>query len=325
MGIVLALMAAFFFGLGNVYASRGNFLDGINTHEGLLLTLIVNNLVNILLIPLIFLFTDLPAFNWVGIFSFVGAGFFTSFLGRILLFSGILIIGASRAGSFKITAPLFTVLIAVFILKEKIATIHFLGIFIILMGVVIVVRETQDKLKVVDALDIDSNEKPEQSNDAGNNIQENKEKKAGIIIALLAGLSFGTGNVLRKVGVLYYPNPLVGGVINSFASLIFLISVIYFNPVRSFMPIVVNFKNLARRKGSKEYMLSGFSTSCAIYSIYFSLSLLEVSIVNTIASIEALFTILIAAILLKNKEIISTTLIIGALIIIGGIGVIMLF
>lgn len=326
MGVALALSSAFFFGLSNVYASRGNIYGGINTHEGLLLTLIVNNCINFLLLPIIFLFTSLPDFNWLGVSSFVGAGFFTSFLGRLLLFSGILIIGASRSGSLKITAPLFTIIIAVFILKEQITLLHFIGIVIILLGVLIVVRETQEKVKVVGAFDDKENlvmgrqeqlplEDPQQSK---------RNIRAGILITLFSGLSFGIGNVLRKVGVVYYPNPLMGGVINSFASLIFLVILIFYNPLKSYTSIEVKLNNLLKRKGSREYVISGFSTSCAIYSLYFSLSFLEVSIVNTIVAVEALFIILIASVLLKNKDYISKTLVLGAITIITGIGFITL-
>lgn len=330
MGIALALASAFFFGLANVYASRGNYDGGVNPHEGLLLTIIVNNFINILLLPFIFLFTTLPAFNWLGVSSYVGAGFFTSFLGRILLYSGILIIGASRSGSFKITAPLFTIVIAVVVLKEQITALHMLGIAVILVGVLIVIRETQKSIKLVYPLDDPKSSTAAEKHEEppGQEERQNKEHKitrTGITIALLAGLSFGIGNVLRKVGVTYYPNPLMGGVINSFASFIFLMVFIYFNPLRSLMPLNVKFKHLLTRKGSREYILSGVGTSCAIYSLYFSLSFLKVSIVNTIASVEALFTILIAAVLLRNKEFISRTLIFGALIIIAGISVIYLF
>jgi drug/metabolite transporter (DMT)-like permease len=329
MGLALALSSAFFFGLANVYASRGNYDGGVNPHEGLLLTIIVNNAINILLLPIIFLFTTLPAFNWLGVFSYVGAGFFTSFVGRTLLYSGILIIGASRSGSFKITAPLFTILIAVLVLKEQITALHMLGITVILAGVLIVIRETQGSAKIAGALDhkrSGAEEKHEQPpGQEERRHQENKKTRTGIIIALLSGLSFGIGNVLRKVGVLYYPNPLMGGVINSFASLVFLLAFIFLNPIRSLMPVNVGFKHLLKRKGSMEYILSGVGTSCAIYSLYFSLSFLKVAIVNTIASIEVLFTILIAAVLLKNREFISRTLVFGAAIIIAGISIIYLF
>ncbi len=328
MGVALALSSAFFFGLSNVYASRGNIYGGINTHEGLLLTLIVNNCVNFLLLPVIFFFTILPDFNWLGVSSFVGAGFFTSFLGRLLLFSGILIIGASRSGSLKITAPLFTIIIAVFILKEQITALHFLGIAIILSGVLIVVRETQEKVKMVDVFDDkESLIIGRQEQLPLEDLQQSKSKKnmkAGILITLFSGLSFGIGNVLRKVGVVYYPNPLMGGVINSFASLLFLVILIFYNPIKSFTSIDIKFNNLLKRKGSREYVISGFSTSCAIYSLYFSLSFLEVSIVNTIVSIEALFIIIIASVLLKNKDYISKTLVLGAVTIITGIGFITL-
>lgn len=327
MGIILALSAAFFFGLSNVYVSRGNITNGINTIEGLLLTIITNNIVNILLLPFIFLFTSLPEFSWIGISSFIGAGFFTSFLGRILLFSSIFLIGASRSGSFKITAPLFTILIAVFILKEQINVLHLIGVLVILMGVVVVIKETQQRLKAADLLDNASDVVKENYELSINDVNSKliNAKKAGIFIAILSGLSFGIGNILRKVGVTNYANPLLGGVINSVASLVFLIIVIYINPLRSIIDIEVNFNNIFKRKGSREYILAGFSTSCALYSLYFSLSLLEVSIVNTIVSIEALFTIIIGALLLKNKELISRELIVGSVIIIAGVGIITLF
>ncbi|MEW5919385.1 MAG: EamA family transporter [Bacillota bacterium] len=117
MGIILALLSALFFGATNVAVARGNHQGELTSHEGLFLTLAVNNLVNLILLPFIILITQAGGLNLSSLLAFVGSGFFTSFLGRLLLFNSIIMIGVSRAGSLRITAPMFTVLIGIFILS----------------------------------------------------------------------------------------------------------------------------------------------------------------------------------------------------------------
>ena len=318
MGVFFALLTAFFFGTVNALVSRENVPGAINTHEGVLITLIGNNVISGLVFPIVLFNTNVPAIGLTGILAFAGAGFFTSFLGQILLFKSIHLIGASRSGSLKLSAPLFTVLIAVVFLKEKLAAPHILGIAIVLSGVLVVIKETQARFSAAQTA---KGPKPEES---GSDI-DRKAVRLGIVISILSGLSFGTGNVLRKVGVLIYPNTLIGASINFLSAFVFLLLFIWINPFPKSMPVSVNFKDIRRRKGFKTYIFIGIFTSCAIYSVFLAVSLMNVSIVNTVASAEALFTLLVAAIILRKKELISKLLIVGALIVTTGIGIITLF
>ena len=322
MGVILALLSALFFGATNVYVARGNHWGKLNPHEGLFLTLVANNLVNLLLLPFIVIYTEVGGLNISSVLSFVGSGFFTSFLGRVLLFGSIIMIGASRAGSLKITAPMFTVIIGVFILRESISWMALLGIVIILFGIYIVTWETRQKVffpedNTVSGVENGINIKPAAHSGWAGLLN------VGVLIGLASGLSFGTGNVLRKVGLYSYYNPLVGVLIGSASSLVF-VALMRFIPGK-FFKFNINCLELVRQKGSKEYIIAGALSSVAIYTLFISLAYLPVSIVNSLAAIEALFTIMIASLLLKKIDYITRVLVAGVLVISGGIVLVIIF
>ncbi|MDO9534028.1 MAG: DMT family transporter [Bacillota bacterium] len=326
MGIFLALLSALFFGATNVAVARGHHWGELNPHEGLLLTLVVNNLVNLLLLPFIILYTEVGGLNLSSILSFIGSGFFASFLGRMLLFGSIIMVGASRAGSLKITAPMFTVLFGVFILRESISWMALLGIGIILLGIYIVTRETRQR----DLFIVEKEEKEARPGvESGINSEPVEYSRrgsllnAGVLIGLASGLSFGIGNVLRKVGLFSYANPLIGVVICSASSLVF-VALMRFFPGRLSLKLNLNCFELVRQKGSKEYMIGGALSSVAIFTLFISLAYLPVSIVNSIAAVEALFTIIIASVLLRKIDYITRVLVAGVLVISGGIILILL-
>jgi drug/metabolite transporter (DMT)-like permease len=124
MGFIFALLSSLFFGASNVAFAVANEHAAIDRYEGLFLSLLVNNVIFIAALPVIYLFASPDPLNWPGLLSYAGAGFFTSFLGRFLLISGIITIGASRTGTAKITAPLFRVFLGVFSLKRKVIALY---------------------------------------------------------------------------------------------------------------------------------------------------------------------------------------------------------
>jgi drug/metabolite transporter (DMT)-like permease len=312
LGFLLSLLSAFFFGAGSTAVAHANIHGDIDKNEGLIITLIINNLLNLLLLPFVFIFTQVPALNWMGILSFAGGGFFTSFLGRLLLFSSIGMIGASRAGSIKITAPVFTVLLGVWVLRENLTLLNIVGIAVVLAGVMMVSLETQ-KIQQEESGSTDSTfiTKENNAGPAGSAGKIN----LGIPLGFLAGFSLGTGNVLRKVGIMYYGNPLIGATISSLVSLFCTLLVFKMRKIK----VHFSMKSLFLKKGSRGYIAFGILTSLAIYSLFFSLLYLPVSIVNTMTSVESLFTFFTAWLLLKRKESVTGFLFLGTIIVISGV------
>ncbi len=133
MGEILAVAAGLFFGLSNITIRQGQLQGKMDQFTGIFVGVVLNNGLNLVLLSLIVLQgTPLPPFSLPAAGYFAGAGLLTSFLGREYLFKSILLIGPSRAVALKITAPLFTVILGVLVLNERITIPAFLGIALVL-------------------------------------------------------------------------------------------------------------------------------------------------------------------------------------------------
>lgn len=311
MGEMLAILSAFFYGASNIYVNRGIIEEKINRYEGLFLSLVVNNMLNIIILPFYIFFTaKLPSFDSLGIMFYVLAGVLTSFLARILLFACIERIKASRASVLKITAPVFTVIIGTTILDEKLHLFELTGIAIVLAGVLVVSFDSRSLVK-------------ENGVQAGlkqvSGSLDSSTLKLGLVLGILAGISLGGGNVFRKLGTDFYGSPFIGVIIGAAVSLI-LISIL--SKFSDKMNVTRVFK---RENLSFSYIVVGIWYSLATYSIFAALDLAPVSLVNSLASIQPLSALILSAIILRKHDVITMQLIIGSLVVIAGCSMIFLY
>ena len=305
MGEILAVFSAFFYGASNIYVNHGIIEDKLNRYEGLFVSLVVNNTFNLIILPFYLIYIDLPVYNFWGLFFYVLAGILTSFLARVLLFSSIEKVKASRASVLKITAPVFTVILGVTVLNEKLNVFELIGILIVLGGVLITTLDSQ-RLVTDDKNSISSNMVSKA------NLISNKTLKLGIILGILAGLSLGAGNVFRKLGTDFYGSPFIGVVVGSIVSLIF---VTIFSLLTNQLDIT---KVLKKENFSYSYVVVGIWYSLATYSIFVALDLAPVSIVNSLSSTQPIFAIILSVIILKKHDLITLRLVFGSLVVIAG-------
>lgn len=292
MGSFYALICAFFWGVSNVYTRKGNQEDVMDRHMGLFISLFVNLVINLVAITVYMIAKKSITLNVKGLLIFGAAGLLNSFIGRWFLFSSIAIIGASRAGTLKMTSPVFTVLAGLMILGEVINKVAFIGIIVILFGVLLITYETGNRHK-----DTQSEENTFVCGDVVTLKSINlKKTHIGIILGILSGLTFGTGNLFRKIGLGVLPNPIVGFLTGSIVAVGS--SVIY---------------HIAQGKGHKlilalrhcwnsSYMIVGVFSSLAVFSMFFSLQTTPISIASSIAAAEPLFTMCVSLLLEGKKE-----------------------
>ena len=166
---------------------------------------------NIVAFTVLAILSLLPVFNLWGIFYFALAGVFTSFAGRFFLFASIERIGASRAGLFKISAPMFTIFLGIAILGEQLSTIDYVGSAIVLGGLYLLSASSDYSKPLPPPVGIVPYAKP-QSNPFVLDL--------GIIYGVLSGLSLSIGHVFRKLGLLHIESPIVGVSVGSLVSLL---------------------------------------------------------------------------------------------------------
>ena len=302
MGQLFSLISAASWGISNIYVLNATENENIDRFTGVIITLLVNNIINVIILGIYFLSSPEIIINMKGMLYFGVAGFLNGFVGRALLFLSISYIGASRAGLFKVTSPMFAILGGIFILRESISGSIWIGIVIVLTGVLMISLETVRNSTIIQA----------NGNKGCINRINISMPKQGIILGLLSGFFLGSGNMFRKLGVIFIPNPFLGVAVGSFTAL---------SAALLFQLINGNFGKFisAVKKMNKYYVMSGFLTSMALYSLFSALKYTSVTVSNSIAASEPLFTILASLILLGKKEVLTIRTFIGASVVIVGI------
>jgi drug/metabolite transporter (DMT)-like permease len=308
MGELLALAAGLFFGLSNITIRQGQLQQEMDQFTGIFVGVVLNNALNLLLLALFVLRgSPFPPMNLQAAGYFAAAGLLTSFMGREFLFKSIRLIGPSRAVALKITAPVFTVILGILVLHEKIAIPSFLGIGLILTATYFIsLEQGAAQRKSGRPVDVKT-------------FLDKKRYRKGVAAALLAGMALGAGNVFRKMGMLYYGSPVVGVSISSFAALLYMLILLArrgrLGDALESLPKML--------KGG--YLWTGALTSLALYSTFSALLFSPVSIVNSIKAAEPLFTITGSYLLLRSREVITKRLVYLTLLVIAGVILIAVF
>jgi len=306
MGEFFALCSAFSWGVSSVFARKAQLSSSHTKDAGLFLTLVVNNIINLIAIIVMLIISGPVTLNLPGILFFVFGGLFNSCIGRGMFFNSIGYIGAARAGAIKGITPLFVILGGVLVLGETLTFVSWLGVGVLIAGVMVI---SIDSLKngVALWLCIDTTGK----NSVGKSGDIKGKLKKGIVICLISCIFFAIGNVFRKAGVNFLPNSIIGVSVGSFASLITFSAYMAVNSEKEQM--------LATLKApQKDYILAGVASGGALYCLFLSLKIIPVTIANSLAASEPVFTIAISSIFLGRQDAITWKTVIGGLLIFAG-------
>ena len=136
----------------------------------------------------------------------------------------------------------------------------------------------------------------------------------GYTCGLASGVFYGAWNVVAKHSVSGFGiPPLV------FATLAFLFGTVMFLPlVGRTLPKTV----MSARRSAVYFLLSGVGSGSAIIFLAFALERAEVVVVSPIVSVSPLITLVLAWALLRQMERITLTLVLGALLVVGGVALV---
>ena len=306
MGQLFALLFGASYGLSNVFASKAVENNETDKFTGQYITLLINSIINIIVFVVYLIFNTKITINFPGVLFFSIAGFLNSFLSRGIFLTAIPYIGVSRAGIFKITSPMFAIIGGVVILNETLNGKVLIGVIVIISGILFISLETMRKNQA---------DKSSVLNVASSIISIPRK---GIILGLLSGFLLGTGNVFRKIGINYIPSSILGVTLGS---LVAFFSIVIFQVIRGKSKELLN----ATKNMNRDYFISGVFSSIALYCIFLALKYIPVSYANSIGASESLFTMFWSLIICGNKEILTIRTLIGAIIVITGITILMIF
>jgi len=190
--------------------------------------------------------------------------------------------------------PLFSSLLAIFILGEKPSLGIWVGMVSIICGVILIQRY--------------ANSNPVKSS-------LTKSTRMALVFPLSAALSVGSGNILKKMGLNVYNEPIIGVAIAYLSALCFYILLSTLSPnIRG--AITLN------RKSLQLFWKPGLILCAAHLCLYYALKYGDVSLVTPLMNLEPFFVFLFAYLFLREIEKMTYKLIIGTLIIVAGVSLI---
>ncbi|MFZ5643308.1 MAG: DMT family transporter [Bacillota bacterium] len=296
MGEILALGSALSFGISSIFIGRAAVKNGKTDRDlGLLITILINVVISSAAFIVYVCVKGLTPVSPVAVVYFILVGVFSSFLGRALFFEGITYIGPARSSAIKLFGPVFTIFVGVVFLKETLSLLSWTGLLVVLGGLLVVAWETvlREKRENPEKRDILAKELILKG-DSGKLLDRRNIK--GVILGLMAGSSYGTATVFRRLGMQADPNPFLG------TWIAFITSLSLYLP---YMYRLYGWKRLvAAIKGAIDinYLYSGIFTGAAQFQILLSLNYIGIGIANTLLNTDAVFTAVIGYFILGNRE-----------------------
>ena len=285
---ILAILCAFFRGIDPIFAKRG-LESGGNWIQNTFQTLVVRTgLAWGVLIVISNGKNMLEGISIPIILLFVCAGVIAAAMGQLSYYRGIDRMGASVCATITNSRPLFAVLLAVVWLGENMTISGVIGVISIVMGVVFITRSKSGNI-------------------AG-------WKRSDIVFPLFAAVAFAAGNVIRKFG--FMEDAAITAIqalaINDLAALV---------AVGVYGVVIGRGKELAagNRESYRNFGLSGVCVFLAMLTLYEALIRGPVSVADPILGTGPLFTVIIAASVLKKFERITKGFVMGTLLIIAGV------
>ena len=228
--------------------------------------------------------------DWTAVALFMASGVLASTLGRLLNYTSIERLGVPVSATIIGSSPLFSTLLAVLFLGERVALTVLLGTLLIVAG--IAVTRSGDS--------------------AGSRL-----RSRAILIPIASAAFYGASSVVRKAGLDILPEPTLGAVVGAGAGLASFLA--YLTLTRKTGAIKLN------RGGGRYFVLTGIVISAGWLSMFTALESGKVSVVSALIGTNPLFSIVLSLALLRGGEGLDWRTWAGCLSIVAGAIIITLF
>ncbi|MBI2090580.1 MAG: DMT family transporter [Deltaproteobacteria bacterium] len=220
-------------------------------------------------------------------FYFILGGLIQPAFVRFLHYTGIVRLGASRAGPVRGIAPLFAIIVAFFFLGERPGVSVYLGAVLCVAGLWLISSRRQG---------------------------ETDWKTIDLLFPLGAALLTAVSQNIRKTGLLILPNPYIAAAVTTTTSLlVFLLSLLVTRQIRSIR---------MDRRCLPSYGSAAVISTVAQVLTFMSLSMGQVSVVVPLVNTNPLFIVILSALFLKDLEKVTGLVVTGAILIVGGVALI---
>lgn len=278
MSVYFAVQAALFFSASHIIIRRG--LVTSNAATGTIVSIMVTA---VLLWGITPFFIPLSSFRTHAIWYFVVGGIFAPAIGRFMTFKGIERVGVARSVPISNTSPMFSSIMAVIIMGEHWTLQNILGTSLVILGIVVLSKTRT----------------------------ENSDwRKIDLIYPALAAFCFATASNLRKLGLLIVNLPLMAAVVSSTTALF--VGLIMHQLQGGWRVFSLS------RKSFAWFLAAGFAHTGAMLSAFHALSFGKIVIVDPLMGSSPVLTLFLTTIFLRDLEVLTLRVVVGALITVVG-------
>jgi drug/metabolite transporter (DMT)-like permease len=293
MGIALSLVSMLGFA-ANILLTR-YAVQRMSVEAGFLLALATNILFPAALFACQWnLRTEAFAWNWGFAALFALGGVIGTFLGRRLLFDAVQLLGPSRASVFHSTAPAFA-LIGAWLLADERLGLYEIGLMaLVWLGLWF----TQ----------------PRAGSTAGGSQLTPAKLRRGMLVGLFTVAGFGFGSVLRGLAMRGWDEAVLGTLLASAAAFACQVAV-----TRDWGNIAAQLR-AADRVALWLYVGCGVTTSLGAIFMALAMQHMEIALSVLVVHTTPLVIFPISVFILKNREELTPRTVLGALMVLSGIG-----
>lgn len=217
---------------------------------------------------------------------FAAAGIFSTYLGRWFFYESVVRFGPAKASVFQVSSPLFTALMALLLLGERLTLPVALGMGLTVAGLILVsykpgfMRRPAGSAAVV---------APAAS-------WRQRLLQSVLLLGLASSLAYAIGNVLRGSAVRVWNEPILGGLIGAGFGLALHLA---FTPAKS--ELLASLRK-ADRRGVWLYALIGVCTISGQICTIGAMRFIPLSIATLVTLCTPLLVFPLSHFLLKNRE-----------------------
>ncbi len=284
--LTLALLPAILWGMAPIFDKRGMAAGG-GAVQASLVVVVVQLVLYWAAVAFLFGGAAFAGLTREVLAVFVGAGVIGTALGRIAIFVGVDRVGASLNSAILSTRPLFATAIALAALGEPLGPVTAVGIVILVSGLSVLALSRGGDLEGWTARDL--------------------------LWPIAAAATFAVANVARRYGMLETPiSALEAVTINETAGLVALVAYVLARGRTDVLSMP--------RESYRYFAVSGLLTSVAMLSLMAALGLEEgrIAIVDPLVATAPFFTLLFAAVFLRDLERVTRGVVAGAAMIVVG-------
>jgi drug/metabolite transporter (DMT)-like permease len=292
MGITLALAAMVCFA-ANIFIARAA-MTRIALEPGFVVLLGVNVAFTAVVFAAEQLLRATPfVFQWKGAGWFVLSGVVGIFLGRRMLLDTIRTLGPARASILHSSSPVFTLVVAWFLVGEHLGTYELGLVALVIAG-------------------LWTTQMPGREG-GGAHVPSREALRRGAILGLLLIVGFGTGNAIRGLAMRTWNEAIFGSLVGTAAALLCQLA--------SMRNWPKTFADLRRsdRKGLALFAASGVATACGSMLTTYAMDYIEIAIATLITFTSPLVVFPVSVFVFRNREGLTLRAAAGAAMVLAGI------